>query len=384
MGAMLAALLVSSSLTQASSIKSIAVSDFVYVLKSNGSVIGWGNEEYPKALREAQYGLSTRVPTPIAFNEKFEKIFVSPKAGYGVDAAGSLYAWGANDYWQLGNNPDGPEPPRGLIGKNSIMPVKVPGIANVVTVTPSSDFALALDSKGAVFVWGAMHNGTATRDFAAPIQVQGLPPIQQISAARNHCLALDTLGNVWAWGNKNSWGELGHTRTEDRWRPTKVAGLTEVVSVAAGGSTINLSAAVRRDGSVWVWGSNQGGLVGNGTYATLGQPGGANPKPVRVNGISTAKSVALGDGHIAVLLADGTLRMWGHDGWGQIGVGTAGDYHYSPKQPKISNVARIYIGGSRNLAVKTDGTVWFWGPEFNGCTGLLGENQKLPVKITIP
>lgn len=381
---MLTALLLTSASAQASSIKSIAINDFVYVLKANGSVVGWGNEEYPMALRDGEYGRSTSTPTPIAFTQKFEKIFVSYKAGYGVDAAGALYAWGANDYWQLGNNPDGPEPPRGVIGKSSTVPVKVPGIAKVVSVTPTSDFALALDSDGGVFVWGDMHDGTEKRNFAAPIRVQGLPPIQQIAAARNHCLALDRSGNVWAWGNKNSWGELGHMRTEDRWRPTKVAGLTDVVSIAAGGSSINLSAAVRRDGSVWVWGSNQGGLLGNGTYATLGQPGGANPKPARVNGITTAKSVALGDGHIAVLLSDGTLRMWGHDGWGQIGVGTAGGYHYSPKQPKITNVARIYIGGSRNLAVKTDGTLWFWGPAFNRCKGLLGVNQKVPVKITIP
>ena len=214
--------------------------------------------------------------------------------------------------------------------------------------------------------------------------MKGLPQITQIAASTNHCLALDTAGNVWAWGDKNDWGELGHNRLNELFRPTKVEGVSNVVSIAAGGGGINASGAVKKDGTVWVWGGNQSGMMGNGKNPVLGEPGSINRKPIQVKGITNARVIRMGSGHVGVILTDGTLRMWGHDGWGQIGVGTAGFYQLTPKQTKITNVKELYIGGSRNLAVKSDGTLWFWGPSFRKCSGVLGQDQKVPVQVKLP
>ncbi|MDI9637431.1 hypothetical protein QPK87_10950 [Kamptonema cortianum] len=384
MHALLVSLIAPLVVTQAGSIRHVAVADFAYVLKTDGTVYGWGYEEHPLGLRPAGSHSSIKAPTLLAFPKNFRKIYVSSSNGYGVTDSGQLYAWGDNGWWQLGNHEKGPEPPAGQYGKDSVSPVLVPAIDNVVQVAPTLRYVLALDSAGQVMSWGSMGDGTRSKTFAQPVVVKGLPPIKQIAASTNHCLALDTAGNVWAWGDKNDWGELGHNRLNELFRPTKVEGLANVVSIAAGGGWINASGAVKSDGTVWVWGGNQSGMMGNGKNPVLGEPGSINRKPIQVKGITNAKAIRMGSGHVGVILGDGTLRMWGHDGWGQIGVGTSGYYQLTPKQPKITNVKELYIGGNKNIAVKSDGTLWFWGPGFRNGTGTVGRDHKVPVQVILP
>ena len=102
--------------------------------------------------------------------------------------------------------------------------------------------------------------------------------------------------------------------------------------------------------------------MGNGLKSGgRGDVGDLNPKPLAVKGITNAKTISAGDGHVAVLLRDGTLRLWGHDGWGEIGIGTHGSYHESPKKPALTNVAAVYLGNNKSFAVRLDGTLWRWG-----------------------
>ena len=100
--------------------------------------------------------------------------------------------------------------------------------------------------------------------------------------------------------------------------------------------------------------------------------------------------LSIGTGHVAVLLADGRLRVWGFDGYGRTGVGTSGTsdatgaYNTTPVTPKIANVGAIYLGGYRSIAVRTDGTLWIWGmgSTVNG-PGLLGRNLKVPTLLDL-
>jgi alpha-tubulin suppressor-like RCC1 family protein len=87
---------------------------------------------------------------------------------------------------------------------------------------------------------------------------------------------------------------------------------------------------------------------------------------------------------VAVLLADATVRLWGFDGYGQTGVGTSGTssetdgaYKRTPAKPAITNVASIYLGGYRSIAVRTDGTLWIWGGTSSTGSGILGRNLKV-------
>lgn len=76
--------------------------------------------------------------------------------------------------------------------------------------------------------------------------------------------------------------------------------------------------------------------------------------------------------------------MRGHDGWGQIGVGTSGFYHEKPvKVTGISNVSAVYLGGTHSFAVRADGTLWIWGHNFIDGQGLLGKFLHVPTRLDL-
>ncbi len=76
--------------------------------------------------------------------------------------------------------------------------------------------------------------------------------------------------------------------------------------------------------------------------------------------------------------------MWGHDGWGQIGVGTSGFYQEKPvKVTGISSVAAVYLGASHSFAVRADGTLWIWGPRFFPHRGILGRYLHVPTRLDL-
>jgi len=134
-----------------------------------------------------------------------------------------------------------------------------------------------------------------------------------------------------SWGANND-GELGIGTRFTGWTPAEVTGLDHVVAIDAGSAAAHgVSGAIRDEGTVWLWGSNVSAMFGNGEGPlSADDPGARYLLAVPVKGIAGAKSLSLGEGHVAVLLDDGTLRMWGHDGWGQIGVGTSGFYQEKP------------------------------------------------------
>jgi alpha-tubulin suppressor-like RCC1 family protein len=251
--------------------------------------------------------------------------------------------------------------------------------------------ALALRKDGTVYAWGG--SGAIIAEDPAkpgvatgPVRIAGLENIAQVAAARDHNLVLTRDGDVYAWGENTS-AQLGLETTIYRSaRPVKVQGLGRMVSIAASGARdMALSGAVRDDGSVWMWGGNQSATMGNGLRSGgLGAEGDLNPKPLAVKGITNAKTISAGDGHVAVLLRDGTLRLWGHDGWGQIGIGTHGFYHESPQKPALTNVAAVYLGNNKSFAVRLDGTLWRWGGAATFGGGEFTKDLHVPTLTTLP
>jgi alpha-tubulin suppressor-like RCC1 family protein len=89
-----------------------------------------------------------------------------------------------------------------------------------------------------------------------------------------------------------------------------------------------------------------------------------------------------GLGHIIVQMKNGTLRTWGHDGWGQAGIGTHGGYQMKPATPKLTGVKASFAAQNRCFAITQDGKLWFWGPSYTKLPGLLRQNQYAPVDVT--
>jgi len=203
--------------------------------------------------------------------------------------------------------------------------------------------------------------------------------IVQAEAGGRHNLALGANGTVWSWGQNTS-GQLGDGGQVDRPRtPAQVPGLTGIVQVAAGDTH---SLALRNDGTVWAWGENSAGQLGDGTTTD-------RYLPVRVAGLTGVTRIAGGDRHSLAIIALGEVAAWGSNGSGQLGIGSFTVGSQSPVPVTVTNlwqVVDISGGGGHSMAVKSDGTVWNWGLNVNKQLGAIPHMWAwgLPTRATDP
>ena len=191
-------------------------------------------------------------------------------------------------------------------------------------------------------------------------------PIKQVSLGEYHSAAITADGSLWTWGY-NTYGQLGDSTTTNRSTPVKV--LDNVVAVSLGTSH---SAAVKTDGSLWTWGSNGFGQLGDGT--TLN-----HSRPEKV--LDNVATVSLGDFHSAAIKTDGSLWTWGCNDDGELGDGKRILGRSTPVKI-LDNVSAVFLGGNHSAAIKTDGSLWTWGSNW---FGQLGDGtirtRTTPVKI---
>lgn len=288
-------------------------------------------------------------------------------AGYDFSVAlksdGSVWAWGKNDYGQLGNGTT----------QNSAYPVQVKGpngtgyLTGVIAITTGDYHALALKADGTVWTWG--YNGSST-GTVYPVQV--FTDAITIAAWEKQSVAIKSDGTLWIW-NVGASPALWNT----------TYGLSNVVSIAGGhGHYLFLQS----NGSVWAMGSNNYGQVGDGTSGT------SNTRyyPVQVHGpnnvgtLGDVIAIAAGPDTSFALKSDGSLWGWGYNYWGNLGDGTRVDHSF-PVQAQISNVSAVAANSLHTLIVKSDGSLWAAG---NNTYGLLGNgttsNSSIPVQVKAP
>ncbi len=161
---------------------------------------------------------------------------------------------------------------------------------------------------------------------------------------------------MWAWG-LNAYGELGDGTTTDRHAPEQVPGLSGITQVDAG----NTSLAVRSDGTLFDWGK---GFLGDGTDSRSVTV----PQPVPgLDGITQVAGVGgpTGVGHTLALRSDGTVWSWGDNADGEVGDGTV-NVRLSPERLALPAVTRVAVGGQQSAAVLPDGTLLTWGYNLEG------------------
>lgn len=275
---------------------------------------------------------------------------------------GTVWAWGYNTSGQLGNGSY----------NNSSSPVKVPALCNVVAIAAGGNHTVALKSDGTVWAWGSNEHGqlgyvTDAYFSSVAVQVPNLSNISAISAGNSHTVALKTDGTVWAWG-RNDYGQLGDGTTTAGRSPVQVKDLSDVVSVAVGG---NYTVVLKRDGTVWTWGWNADGQLGYETVLNN-----HNDTPKQVPNVSEVKLIAAGSSHTVVLKRDGTVWTWGWNYSGQLGNGTTTSSHdpeqvlnsLNPNQV-LNGVASIAAGRMHTIALLNDGTLRSWGLNSSGQLG---------------
>lgn len=185
------------------------------------------------------------------------------------------------------------------------------------------------------------------------------------AAGWHHALVVLQDGTVWSWG-RNDRGQLGDGSDADRPMPAQVMGLSNVRSVAAGTSH---SLALLEDGTVWAWGRNDAYQLGHASREDQWAP-------VQVEGIAGARSIAAGGQFSAAILDDGSLWTWGSQSGGQLGVVMLDVFRSMPVQVEaVSGVRSVATGEIFTLALLEDGSVWGWGRNQSGQVGS-GENTN--------
>jgi len=279
---------------------------------------------------------------------------------------GTVWAWGRNNSGQVGNGTT----------TNSASLARAGSLTDIIAISAGDSHSLALKSDGTVWAWGSNSSGqlgvnTYFTVINTPIQVSNLTGIIAISAGNNHSLALKSDGTVWAWGY-NGYGQLGNSTTNSSSTPVQVkssllgiSNLTGITAISAGAS---YSLALKNDGTVWSWGNNNYGQLGNGSNTQRNYA-------VQVSNLSGITAISAGGGHSLALKNDNTVWAWGYNGGGQLGNGSTSN-SYTPVQVKglnnsgfLTGITTISAGGSHSLALKSDGTVWAWGYNYYGQLG---------------
>ncbi len=339
----------------------VSTSYHTVYLRSDGTVWTWGYN----SNGQLGNGNTTNSDTPAQLGGLSGMTAVA--AGYDHTVAlkndGTVWTWGSNSNGQLGNGP----------GPDSHSPVQVGGLSGMTAIAAGYRFTVALKNDGTVWTWGynsngQLGNGNTGTDSNIPVQVSvtsGLSNVTGVAAGYNHAVALmnSSGGTVWTWGS-NTNGQLGNGTTTDSNIPVPVPGLAPVIAIAAGNA---FTVALREDAlnsSVWAWGYNNVGQIGDGATTDVWSP-------VEVSGMvgAGAIGIAAGSDHAVAMKTDGTVWTWGGNGNGQLGNGTTTGSVTPVQASGMSGVEAVAAGVYDTVTLKIDSTVWTWGYNLYGQLG---------------
>ena len=259
-----------------------------------------------------------------------------------------------------------------------------PSDCAVVDISASLLHSCAVKGDGTAWCWGDNAAGqlgdATTLERTVPAQVVNLDQVTSISAGRyEHSCAVRADGTVWCWG-RNDRGQLGNATKVSEDRPVQVQGLTDATAVCAGSYH---SCALKQDATVWCWGSDLEGQLGDGQDNEVCSPGECSTTPVPAESMIGVDAIACGDTHTCALKHQGTVWCWGNNVSGQLGVGDVGGRKTPDLVVGITDGTAIGAGYFHSCAVRADGTLWCWGANDAGQLGT-GTSEALetaPVQI---
>jgi alpha-tubulin suppressor-like RCC1 family protein len=338
-------------------------------LKTDGTLLSWG------ANNQGQLGDSTSTTraTPVSVANALDIVAIAAGTGFSLalKSDGKLLAWGDDGDGQLGDNTE-------FSSKSS--PTNVAVATDIIAIAAGAEFSLALKSDGTVLSWGDNLSGQLG-DSAdelrqpQPVLVTNATDVIAIAAGALHSLALKADGTVLSWGS-DTFGQLGNDSTlKAQLAPVSVLNASNIVAIAAGSGH---SLALKADGTLLSWGSDNNGQLGNNDSLTN------NPTPVSVSSAKDIIAIAAGTSHSLALKADGTLLSWGSDTAGELGNND--ELSNSPIAVPVADAMNIVAiaAGSHSLALKADGTLLSWGSNLDGQLGAnLALNTKKPTPVSV-
>jgi alpha-tubulin suppressor-like RCC1 family protein len=288
--------------------------DYTMAVQANGTLWGWGDNGNGR-LGNGTF-INTNSPQAVSGNMVWRTVSAGGAHTVAIRNDGTLWSWGLNNSGQLGNGSYA----------STLTPQQVGTNSNWQTVSAGREYTVALRVDGTLWCWGGnfdgqLGNGTFT--YTNTPQPIGTNATWRAIEAGNglgnvHSLAIRSDSTLWAWGD-NFWGQLGDGNMFTRANtPQQIGTNTNWQAVAAGGAH---SVALQSDGTLWTWGLNEDGQLGNGTDGPFTNV----TTPQRIGTDTDWVAISAGRDHTLALRTDGSLWAWGDNGWGQLGIGTFDD-----------------------------------------------------------
>jgi alpha-tubulin suppressor-like RCC1 family protein len=316
---------------------------------------------------------SSHKPTPTKYKTNIQTSRAISAGAFhtcALQADGALLCWGGNFNGQLGDGTD--QKRSGAVWIKSLG-------KTVTSVSAGAFHTCAVKENGSLWCWGKNDAGQlgdgGKQNKLEPTEVTRLgTSVQQVSTGRDHTCAVKKDGSLWCWG-RNDFGQIADGTTTYQSTPNQVKNLgTSVASVSAGSFH---TCVVKKDGSLWCWGGNDSGQLGDGSTTT-------RMKPVQVQGVgSSITLVSAGNRHTCSLTKQGSLWCWGKNNSGELGDGS--------KQKRLNpvsvsrlgtDVTFVTLGYSHTCATKRDASLWCWGGDHSGQLGIgRKEAQEFPVQV---
>jgi len=335
------------------------------------SLYSWGYNA------QGQMGVNNKTqyssPVQVGSNTTWAKIGATTEgSSIAIKNDGTLWTWGKDSYGALGQNTSS--------GAGFSSPKQVPGTTWNEVVGQQQGMT-ATKTDGTLWTWGQNADGQSghnnTIQYSSPVQVGSDTNWNKPVDSRSKCgAAIKTDGTLWTWG-ENGEGRLGHNNQTKYSSPVQVPGTWGDVVIGRA-----CSLASKTDGTLWAWGDNtQGELAQNHRDE--------RSSPVQIGSgtdwATGAGSVASSDEWAGALKTDGTLWFWGRNEYGQLGQNDDGDRYSSPVQVPGTTWRTVFCGHMSTFATKTDGTLWSWGSNNRSNRALLGQNNEVqyssPVQV---
>ncbi|SOD74894.1 alpha-tubulin suppressor-like RCC1 family protein [Jatrophihabitans sp. GAS493] len=284
----------------------------------------------------------------------------SISAGYdgtcGIKTDQTLWCWGYNVHGSVGDST--------TADKHAPTAATVSGTTTWLSVSVGQYFACGLKTDHTLWCWGNNGNGElgigSTTDATLPTQV-GATTWSAVGTGYDHaCAVKSSDSSLWCWGY-NAQGQLGDASTTQRTSPVAVAGGGTWTAVSGG---ILHTCATRVSGAMYCWGYNAYGQVGDGTTTTPR----SSPTLVTTSGVTTWSTVTLGQNTSCGLKTDNTLWCWGHNDLGMLGNGNTTDQP-TPVSPGTSTYNTISGGFQHVCGIRSGGTIWCQGYDGYGIAG---------------
>ena len=287
-----------------------------------------------------------------------------------IASNGTIWAWGSNYYGEIG---DGTNTERNV-------PTASGNTAGWQSITAGGMMTFAIKTDGTL--WGTGTNTSGQLGDGTMIDRNTLTQIgtdtnwKSVSTHRSsgnaHTLAIKNNGTLWAWG-ENTEGQLGDGTNINKTIPTIIGSESNWQSISAGYKS---TAAIKINGTLWTWGSNNYGVLGDGST------GSSRNIPVQVGNDNDWRMVSVGNSFMLAIKNDGSLWASGYNVSGQLGDGTNSNRNTMLQIGTDTNWLSISAGGSHSLALKSNGTLWAWGSKIHGQLGM-GAPAEHPT-ITTP